>query len=74
MGKETQLPSRFKPEDKVNLVFSENQILNNCEITAVKFHKDKVYYDVAVLILDGYTIIESIDSAFVSDEKNESII
>lgn len=62
------LPSNLQVGQKANLNFFKSGRIDNVEITAVKFHRGKVYYDVAVDLTDeedGYTILEGIDSVCV---------
>lgn len=63
-------PSKYQITDIVSINFGISGKIKNAVIRAVHFKYDKVTYDVEIQIQQSaFTIIRSIDSAFIEDNN-----
>jgi len=81
MEKTNKLPSAHQVGDKVSLNLFESGSINNCEVIGVKFNESKVYYDIAVLLVEAKkggtdvngSVIEGVDAMYTILEGVDSV-
>lgn len=74
MKKTNILPSGHQIGDKVALNLFESGFINNCEVVGVKFNAPKVYYDIAVLVLEAKKGDTSIGGEIEDEEAMYTVL
>ncbi len=69
MEKTNKLPSAHQVGDKVSLNLFESGSINNCEVIGVKFKESKVYYDIAVLLVEAKKGGTDVNGSVIEDDE-----